>query len=147
AGNVVVLVAPVPAGAVHPRVRGERTRGFKLLSNNGGSSPRARGLYCRGRQAAGRTRFIPACAGNVRPVPSSLASNPVHPRVRGERTSESSDRPPGSGSSPRARGTCVEVRANLLVVRFIPACAGNVGIWRTPTSTRSVHPRVRGERA
>src|SRR5262249_37095046 len=54
---------------------------------------------------------------------------------------------PNTGSSPRARGTLGEPHHPRPEARFIPACAGNAeGVqWQSPGKT--VHPRVRGERA
>ncbi len=53
----------------------------------------------------------------------------------------------GFGSSPRGRGTDLYPRSEFLVLRFIPAWAGN----STPTipvpGRLSVHPRVGGEQA
>ena len=66
------------------------------------------------------------------------------PRVRGTLLSpcHGSPRP---GSSPRVRGTRIFVFCHFLILRFIPACAGNtlqqwLGWVRHP-----VHPRVCGE--
>ena len=69
-----------------------------------------------------------------------------HPRVCGERDLEQADNSSINGSSPRVRGTAVRACRGVRDPRFIPACAGN-GTSCTPcTSTRSVHPRVCGER-
>ena len=55
--------------------------------------------------------------------------------------------PGNSGSSPRVRGTRSRQERSQRHHRFIPACAGNAwGRW-TSTTSRSVHPRVCGERA
>ena len=121
---------PVPGTgprAVHPRVRGER--GLRGLGGHGvaGSSPRARGTALLVPAAVPPGRFIPACAGNG--------------RWKCLRWSV------GAGSSPRARGT---VRVACFFVqdpRFIPACAGNGSVSARAGRFRTVHPRVRGERA
>ena len=49
------------------------------------------------------------------------------------------------GSSPRVRGTVSKPQMNTIVVRFIPACAGNRITAPPPVSRRPVHPRVCGE--
>jgi len=51
-----------------------------------------------------------------------------------------------SGSSPRVRGTVSPWREFTNHCRFIPACAGNGTTPPSTSATRSVHPRVCGER-
>ena len=93
--------------AVHPRVGGERSA---VDSDNGRSrfipawAGNAGGIASR---YAARGRFIPAWAGNaltsnVRPCPAS-----VHPRVGGERSAIAPPDLRAAGSSPRGRGTHV----------------------------------------
>ena len=48
-------------------------------------------------------------------------------------------------SSPLARGTQDLDRLGYVADRFIPAYAGNSGLWMSCTKTPSVHPRLRGE--
>ena len=55
--------------------------------------------------------------------------------------------PAGTGSSPRARGTRPAPPARVGRRRFIPASAGNTCSTRAGRSSRSVHPRERGEHA
>ena len=91
-------------------------------------------------------RFIPACAGNAGRRRSRRSSRQVHPRVCGERPGESRPPFPGSGSSPRVRGTPHTAYAGAITARFIPACAGNATSRSAPPVGASVHPRVCGER-
>ena len=110
-----------------------------------GSSPRVRGTLTRARCSDGRSRFIPACAGNSTERIRIMLLWPVHPRVCGEL-------PPARrlvlgafGSSPRVRGTLAAVAKAPSAARFIPACAGNsvrplAARFRRPGSS----PRVRG---
>ncbi len=146
AGNATSLTGAVAAGAVHPRVRGERGFVKNKEVTIHGSSPRARGTRC-GRDGCRRaTRFIPACAGNAlkEKRPSWIVS--VHPRVRGERMPLRSGKSRATGSSPRTRGTRELWHVKRRGPRFIPACAGNAHPSRPARPARSVHPRVRGER-
>ena len=71
---------------------------------------------------------------------------PVHPRMRGERSTFHPPCPPVAGSSPHARGTPHAGQHDLRGQRFIPACAGNATRSREPRGHRPVHPRMRGER-
>ena len=50
-----------------------------------------------------------------------------------------------SGSSPRVRGTRLDVRRPARRARFIPACAGNSTSPAMRSTNLSVHPRVCGE--
>ena len=72
---------------VHPRMRGERDGRMQGVSPSIGSSPHARGTLDRRYQAELRRRFIPACAGNAAPALAHAGHHSVHPRMRGERTS------------------------------------------------------------
>ena len=112
-----------------------------------GSSPRLRGTR-RGVLADERSpRFIPAFAGNARDriVPGRGVS--VHPRVCGERPQPALSSVKYGGSSPRLRGTQGQGAGHAVHVRFIPAFAGNARSRQCSGKTRSVHPRVCGERS
>ena len=127
-------------------MRGERKVPPVDVIPASGSSPHARGTPSWRRSASGRSRFIPACAGNAIWLVMPPPLPPVHPRMRGERTQIAAAEYAETGSSPHARGTPRTAAANRARWRFIPACAGNA---RHPASIRSwttVHPRMRGER-
>ena len=117
----------------------------KLFANLNGSSPRVRGTgppsCCWKRQM----RFIPACAGNSISWQCGNTTGAVHPRVCGEQHLQSFQVHDRRGSSPRVRGTVLEMKAFTALSRFIPACAGNRASRRRLVMTRSVHPRVCGE--
>ena len=71
------------------------------------------------------TRFIPARAGNTRPIWSACC----HP----------------AGSSPRERGTHQAILADRRRRRFIPARAGNTSRVSACGRKAAVHPRASGE--
>ena len=52
---------------------------------------------------------------------------------------------PGRGLSPLARGTLIQSRNRLKIMRFIPAGAGNSQHWNSRKTGRAVYPRWRGE--
>ena len=112
-----------------------------------GSSPRARGTGNCANDRWTFRRFIPACAGNSWAPSTTPTAASVHPRVRGEQGTILNQVSAGTGSSPRARGTASAPRWPPAETRFIPACAGNSPRRRRCTTTRPVHPRVRGEQA
>ena len=127
AGNAPAWAWCPPPRAVHPRMRGERLMNTPMLPQSIGSSPHARGtLGCRIRIGSTK-RFIPACAGNAGSVPERWPAASVHPRMRGERVSQSRCWTLPNGSSPHARGTLEGSTARS---------------FRT-----AVHPRMRGERS
>ena len=72
---------------VHPRMRGEREDLGRIQPMATGSSPHARGTRLITRSRSRVERFIPACAGNARAAPGWGWGHTVHPRMRGERTS------------------------------------------------------------
>ena len=78
-------------------------------------------------------------------VVSSLAA--VHPRVCGEHSPAHRSVQRILGSSPRVRGTSSRFPCCNGMIRFIPACAGNILVFPGSTTATAVHPRVCGEHA
>ena len=70
----------------------------------------------------------------------------VHPRIRGERENESHGGGFKDGSSPHTRGTPAWAIRFVAKHRFIPAYAGNAFLLQHQQVSRTVHPRIRGER-
>ena len=127
-------------------MRGERARAMPARASAIGSSPHARGTRADYRRCRSGRRFIPACAGNASPARSGGPRGPVHPRMRGERTTHRIRSAAHGGSPPHARGTRSVFKTVLHRDRFIPACAGNAN-WRfRARCVGTVHPRMRGER-
>ena len=97
-------------------------------------------------QPQGRSRFIPAYAGNAREAVLSAVQDAVHPRIRGERAVRLHLHVMAGGSSPHTRGTLLAARNGVPELRFIPAYAGNAPPPPQTPPARAVHPRIRGER-
>ena len=131
--------------AVHPRARGEQTSPSGLTYCSNGSSPRTRGTVLHRPQRRAHARFIPAHAGNRHLGMPAIRAHPVHPRARGEQCRPARAKPFLIGSSPRTRGTGHVHAAAAVVVRFIPAHAGNSIARSISSRATSVHPRARGE--
>ena len=130
---------------VHPRVRGDMADPVRFKHDAGGSPPRARG-HGRGRNDHAETaRFTPACAGTWTPSMTFVATQPVHPRVRGDMGTAITNALTHPGSPPRARGHVGNARPLAKAVRFTPACAGTWLRFQPSQASRPVHPRVRGD--
>ena len=147
AGNSVVVEAKGRRRAVHPRVCGELPSRCCGQRGDHGSSPRVRGTLLPECTACVPTRFIPACAGNSVQQASKRLLLRVHPRVCGELRRIGGVNAPVRGSSPRVRGTPLSAAGLEVVLRFIPACAGNSSARLPRRSCHRVHPRVCGELA
>ena len=126
AGNILRATGYRAAQTVHPRVCGEHIWNASITTGFFGSSPRVRGTLLGAIGLLGRRRFIPACAGNMSRSQSRCLRTPVHPRVCGEHPYGLEYKPRTVGSSPRVRGTSFDRSMNVSVLRFIPACAGNI---------------------
>ena len=145
AGNISLRIALAELASVHPRVCGEHHLLPCARRWTTGSSPRVRGTCEQGQIFAFNRRFIPACAGNIDPSICTGAYRPVHPRVCGEHMARILCTDIAIGSSPRVRGTLVIPAPDHQLIRFIPACAGNIAQNWPHSRARSVHPRVCGE--
>ena len=145
AGNRAIARRTIASAAVHPRVCGEQGNDLVNGLEIDGSSPRVRGTDGPRTVPACSLRFIPACAGNRRSESGTGGVVSVHPRVCGEQTICVNPTGDSDGSSPRVRGTAMDVIRSLELIRFIPACAGNRTIQRLILRATAVHPRVCGE--
>ena len=111
--------------SVYPRWRGEHGKKAARLKEAYGLSPLARG-----------TRYA-ACLSNE--------ENSVYPRWRGEHFATRSKPPIRVGLSPLARGTLGQRPGWHPIFRFIPAGAGNTGLFYIRATLGAVYPRWRGE--
>ena len=145
AGNTPRVTRSQSANAVHPRVGGEHRAKTNTPGTDDGSSPRGRGTRNKGLTPGSTTRFIPAWAGNTTRKTTLINESSVHPRVGGEHSRQEPGTTRVPGSSPRGRGTLPFMFVCDVLIRFIPAWAGNT-TGRVPmTVSRTVHPRVGGE--
>ena len=146
AGNASEPQSPGNSYPVHPRGCGERGSAGSGGRYPCGSSPRVRGtLFVRVRFLVS-IRFIPAGAGNAFRMAFEQNRIAVHPRGCGERYKEWSDAEQPGGSSPRVRGTPAGTMLMIVVLRFIPAGAGNAPSQLRHQRMTAVHPRGCGER-
>ena len=145
AGNTMDVSASNTSGSVHPRACGEHKNHPKLNVTLFGSSPRLRGTPLLLYSLLLYSRFIPAPAGNtVWPLGAKIGPT-VHPRACGEHYQAAGRERDNVGSSPRLRGTLARLKLRALVMRFIPAPAGNTRLHPTRFKRPTVHPRACGE--
>ena len=109
-----------------------------------GSSPLARGLPRRTRQARTDRRIIPARAGFTRPTHRSWGPCTDHPRSRGVYSGHRYPYQEQLGSSPLARGLPGQHGLHYGPCGIIPARAGFTGCGYLPVLSRGDHPRSRG---
>ena len=147
AGNTAFRSSCVMPQSVHPRAGGEHSTSREPFSCQVGSSPRGRGtLFERGMESP-LDRFIPARAGNTNASMQTAFSQSVHPRAGGEHAIAGSREVDGLGSSPRGRGTLNALVVPALLMRFIPARAGNTPEWWAQLGALDgSSPRGRGTR-
>src|SRR5690606_11770657 len=100
AGNTAQPRVQSHAISVHPRIRGEHWNMSDTSRSLAGSSPHTRGTRFGGRVNVARRRFIPAYAGNTARIAGLTCERAVHPRIRGEHTSDHARGLAADGSSP-----------------------------------------------
>ncbi len=147
AGNTIVFAPVSLSRSVYPRWRGEHVTVGVTLNCWNGLSPLARGTHVERVDSYIRRRFIPAGAGNTVAGQIPNLSSPVYPRWRGEHPAFGEYFPPESGLSPLARGTQQHSMTLWIVIRFIPAGAGNTLGSYCVRRQYAVYPRWRGEHA
>ena len=129
---------------VYPRVCGGTPVPPGRWSRSKGLSPRVRGNQVITMTDTGTIRSIPACAGEPRRAVRMSAMSEVYPRVCGGTPTRSSQAARGRGLSPRVRGNPVVQPHHHIVIRSIPACAGEPGGGRQVIIYSGVYPRVCG---
>ena len=145
AGNTSSSGSQASGTRDHPRVCGEHDARVLATDRIAGSSPRVRGTQAIMRLLGFGRGIIPACAGNTALCRSQRAARRDHPRVCGEHLLIIFGSLEFTGSSPRVRGTRLELARVFRQRGIIPACAGNTSsACRRPRGTWD-HPRMCGE--
>ena len=133
------------AHTVHPRLRGEHPPQCRRPGRASGSSPLTRGTQLFPVVCSDGAGSSPLTRGTPRRIAALRCSLTVHPRLRGEHAYHFFRHMLGVGSSPLTRGTRLDRVNHFLIVRFIPAYAGNTTHMKKPIRMWAVHPRLRGE--
>ena len=114
------------------------------MTVRGGSSPLARGKRVVAADMAGLSGIIPACAGETCGQRSGAGQAPDHPRLRGGNGAFLVWPTLSRGSSPLARGKPALTVSTRVIIRIIPACAGETSSLNCATRSGRDHPRLRG---
>ena len=145
AGNTYRHPSSPTTWSDHPRSRGEYYVDKANHIAHHGSSPLSRGIHRNQDKTRVLFRIIPALAGNTHIVAFHNFHIRDHPRSRGEYQWQSFWTPLPLGSSPLSRGIPGGHDRGYLVVRIIPALAGNTAVNSSCTLGGPDHPRSRGE--
>ena len=129
----------------HPRSRGENMARESGSGVDWGSSPLTRGKRGEDRRDGHTGGLIPAHAGKTPPDPLACHRRRAHPRSRGENILCPKLATCLHGSSPLTRGKPLTSEFSRPRARLIPAHAGKTAIRLRPRSSRTAHPRSRGE--
>ena len=129
----------------HPRSRGENHDLPVDELHLAGSSPLTRGKHARDVGGAILQGLIPAHAGKTEVRGACSLPMTAHPRSRGENQPDVQPGRPSRGSSPLTRGKRIHDHHLHARPRLIPAHAGKTAYPLEASSSRSAHPRSRGE--
>ena len=146
AGNGPTVRATPSTCTVHPRACGERTLCSVAVGLSSGSSPRMRGTGAKRAFRIVECAVHPRACGERGLLDRRCTGAGGSSRACGERSNVGRAASPENGSSPRMRGTGGVIRLAELILRFIPAHAGNGSTGHGSSSTLPVHPRACGER-
>ena len=128
----------------HPRACGANAPAGTQAESPTGSSPRMRGKLPCLAAWSGRSRIIPAHAGQTQPIPWPRPPPSDHPRACGANSPVRSVVCATVGSSPRMRGKRSGNRPTIHLLRIIPAHAGQTWQLRQGTRRQPDHPRACG---
>ena len=124
---------------------GEHSNTCPTADGRPGSSPRVRGTRARVVRFEYLLGIIPACAGNTFECIELSRLLRDHPRVCGEHGLDGVQPTLQAGSSPRVRGTPLQIPNLCFQPGIIPACAGNTERHPPEVGVAGDHPRVCGE--
>ena len=129
---------------VYPRVCGGASAPVYRSATGSGLSPRVRGSPWWDEMGENVEGSIPACAGEPGAIWGLIQAMGVYPRVCGGAETERVWQLVERGLSPRVRGSHLGIRATLVRLGSIPACAGEPCPSRSLRASRTVYPRVCG---
>ena len=144
AGEPAGMRRPAQHSQVYPRVCGGTGECALVSAGWEGLSPRVRGNHIRSYYAPGKSRSIPACAGEPSRRRRSPRCRKVYPRVCGGTSARAAPAGCRRGLSPRVRGNQLYGSGARRGKRSIPACAGEPSLPEDAIKVTTVYPRVCG---
>ena len=144
AGQPLRRLAHRRGPSVYPRVGGATFRQSLGISLKMGLSPRGRGNLISLFWRMARAGSIPAWAGQPRLLQHPVHQVRVYPRVGGATSSPMVNRNSESGLSPRGRGNLTAAVDGYVLIRSIPAWAGQPHCHSGWLDKNTVYPRVGG---
>ena len=130
----------------HPRMCGEKRQDRLDYYVPQGSPPHVRGKGGDGNDRGLHARITPACAGKSQCACTRARSARDHPRMCGEKQSNSRIRMIQKGSPPHVRGKVLSVNFFGGHFGITPACAGKRRFIRACNVVYRDHPRMCGEK-
>ena len=146
-GKVTLQDVPCDSVGITPRVCGEKCHSRLSAASAEGSPPRMRGKVVKEVTGQTATRITPAYAGKSSSRGVRTCFEKDHPRVCGEKRSQSTSASRRAGSPPRMRGKARSACFHLRNLGITPAYAGKRHRAKKWTGQSGDHPRVCGEKA
>ena len=145
AGNTMKVASPGSRSRAHPHVCGEHLLARSGSRFGGGSSPRMRGTPGCVFMATCAIGLIPTYAGNTTMSTRQSLICGAHPHVCGEHIHNNTTEFGHEGSSPRMRGTHLQLTRLARTKGLIPTYAGNTAWSLRCGLPARAHPHVCGE--
>ena len=144
AGQTAASTSPTRRPTDHPRACGANRRGEGADESASGSSPRVRGKLGEQPLPQRLARIIPARAGQTPFQLRFIGHAPDHPRACGANSTTTEAGSWNDGSSPRVRGKRRAIPCRHVLVRIIPARAGQTAASGRSSRATPDHPRACG---
>ena len=146
AGKSLAMAADSWRRRDHPRLRGEKRRGFITRTYTHGSPPLTRGKEVERLLLFLLLGITPAYAGKRRNRAINRRIARDHPRLRGEKKTGTPAADRRRGSPPLTRGKAKANANRRNAHRITPAYAGKSGAVARFNLDNEDHPRLRGEK-
>ena len=141
-GNIIRAQILINVSAVYPCVYREHILITHHSENNYGLSLCVQGTSVRAYPELLYLRFIPVCTGNIHSDNLPFASNAVYPCVYREHLHIVIPELERDGLSLCVQGTYNWLFAQLVYIRFIPVCTGNIIVDVAQNFQQAVYPCV-----
>ncbi len=146
AGKSLLWIICILIPTDHPRMCGEKSPWYTGFTGMAGSPPHVRGKEDCAIPRRLPLGITPACAGKRSIGGKQMTKGEDHPRMCGEKGTQSGMSKPTEGSPPHVRGKALSGGGTVSGRRITPACAGKSFIVSIFTDLAKDHPRMCGEK-